>query len=180
MSAPLAKTQKPETRLTYICQSDPEQTLTNTREDKKKRHRNQILANSHDTSPQEDAEQNPQLHSGVTSPLPPLIQEPEKAKGKDGLDLTSRLKAKALQLPEFLSPSVCICWLEPPPPSNSFSSHFDSHSYVCHQFRVPCRSRRTTTNKIRKREKELAINQSLSQTSVVVWLLFGRGWLVCS
>lgn len=66
------------------------------------RHRNQILANSHDTSPQEDAEQNPQLHSGVTSPLPSLIpKKPEKTKGKDGLDLTSRLKAKALHYLNF-------------------------------------------------------------------------------
>jgi hypothetical protein len=39
-----------------------------TLEKAKKRHKNQLLANSHDTSPQGDAEQNPQLHSGVTPP----------------------------------------------------------------------------------------------------------------
>ena len=64
------------------------------------------LANSHDTSPQEDAEQNPQLHSGVTSPLSPLVLEPEETESKDGLDLTSRLKAKALHY--LISFSFCL------------------------------------------------------------------------
>ena len=57
---------------------------TKTQDEKMKRKGtgNQVLANSHDTSPQEDAEQNPQLHSGVTSPLPSLILKTREDKGQ--------------------------------------------------------------------------------------------------
>lgn len=49
----------------------------------------------------------------------PLPKEREKqSKGKDGLDLTSRLKAKALHY--LISFSFCLYLLVNPPPSKAF------------------------------------------------------------
>jgi len=105
----------------------------------------------------------------------PLLREREREteQGEGRTRPNEPTKSQGIALPDFFL-LLFVFAGETHHRAKLDSSHFDSHSYVCHQFRVPCRNRRTT-NKIREKEKRTRKNQSHSQTSIVVGLLFGCG-----